>query len=100
MNYVNGVVDLSEVVDLGREVRGKRYFQRYTDAQINSTRVLLLELGNKYGIELHRKYDWDWFGVSNEALSGKEGVWNHCNYRSDKIDIYPQDEMLDMLNGL
>ncbi len=100
LNYVNRTVNEKEVVDLGKEFRGHRFFQKYTDAQIKSTQTLLLELANKYGINLHRKYDWDWFNISNEALSGKDGVWNHCSFRTDKIDIFPQVEMLDMLNSL
>jgi N-acetyl-anhydromuramyl-L-alanine amidase AmpD len=99
-SYAGTIVNQNDVCDLGKKIRGKQYFQKYTDSQINSTKKLLLELAEKHSIELHKTYDWSWFELSNDALSGKSGVWNHCNFRSDKIDIYPQQEILDMLNSL
>jgi N-acetyl-anhydromuramyl-L-alanine amidase AmpD len=100
INYVGQPVKDSEVCELKEKIRGKKYFQKYTDAQIESTKKLLLELGEKHSIDLKRNYDLSWFNLSKEALSGQNGVWNHCNFRSDKIDIFPQPEMLDMLNSL
>lgn len=101
-NYLNPPMKVknNQVCDLGKTIRGKQYFQKYTDSQIEKTRILLLELAEKHSIDLHKTYDWNWFEISKEALSGKNGVWNHCNFRTDKIDIFPQQEMLDMLNSL
>lgn len=100
VSYANVLVRANNATVLDTEIRGQKVFQKYTDAQIESTRILLIELANKHNINIKGNYDRKWFELSKDALSGKEGLFNHCNYRTDKIDIFPQPEMLDMLNSL
>lgn len=73
-------------------------FEKYTDAQIESVRQLLVFWNERYGIPLD--YNEDMFNVSQEALSGKPGVWTHVSYRYDKSDCHPQKELIDMLKSL
>ena len=55
----------------------------------------------KYEIPLEdRVYNRDWFDLKFDALNGVPGLWTHCNVREDKIDCYPQPELIDMLNTL
>lgn len=73
-------------------------FEKYTDAQIEAVRKLLVYWGERYAIPLN--YNDDMWNVSPEALSGKPGVWSHTSFRSDKSDIHPQKEIIEMLKSL
>ncbi len=101
-NWVNKPVPASEVYDLGFLWRGYRYFHRYTDAQIESLRHLLLFLSQEYGIDIRANQPWSAasFETSKTALSGAPGLWTHVNYRKDKSDCHPQPELIAMLNSL
>ena len=91
----------SEVCTLDKPWRGKQYFQKYTAKQIEATKKIILELVAKYEIPLEdRVYNRDWFDLKFDALNGVPGLWTHCNVREDKIDCYPQPELIDMLNTL
>lgn len=100
INYVNREVPANEVVDLGKEFRGYRYWERYTDEQIESLRKLLVYLIDKYDIDFERGiYDWDWFEYDKSKLEGT-GLRAHVQVRKDKTDMFPQKELIDMLNSL
>jgi N-acetyl-anhydromuramyl-L-alanine amidase AmpD len=100
INYVNREIPANEVVDLGKEFRGYRYWEKYTDEQIESLRKLLVYLMDKYDIEIeHQIYDWDWFDYDKDKLEG-EGLRTHVQVRKDKTDMFPQKELIDMLNSL
>jgi len=78
--------------------RGYYGFQKYTPEQIETLRQLLIYWGNYYKIPLD--YNETMFDVSVDALKGKSGVWSHTSYRSDKSDIFPQPELIEMLKTL
>jgi len=78
--------------------RGFYGFEKYSDAQIEAVRQLLVFWGEKYKIPLG--YNSTMFDVSEEALSGKSGVWSHVSFRSDKSDCHPQNELIKMLKSL
>jgi hypothetical protein len=43
----------------------------------------------------------DAFLFNADAYYGKvKGVWTHTNTRKDKFDMFPQQELLDMLTSL
>jgi len=73
-------------------------FEKYTDEQIEAVRKLLVYWNERYGIPLD--YNSTMFDISQEALSGKPGVWSHTSFRSDKSDIHPQPELIEMLKSL
>ena len=75
-----------------------RYWENYTDAQIESTRELLLLWKDKYGIPL--SYNEDIWDVSDRALKGEPGVFTHNSVRSDKVDVYPHPKLIEMLKSL
>lgn len=52
MTYVNTIVPEDQVVELSKSFRGYRYYHKYTDAQLNSLRELLVFLGVKFSINL------------------------------------------------
>lgn len=96
-NYVNKPINEKEVVKLDKPFRGYEYFERYTDAQIENLRKLLIYLINKHSIKIEGKiYNEKWFEY-NTKLSG---IKSHSNMRVDKYDIFPQKEMIQMLNSI
>jgi hypothetical protein len=98
-NYVNREVPLDEVCILNSPYKCKKYYHKYTDAQIESTRQLLVYWNKVYGIPLDY-IDENMWDLSKDALSGKPGVYTHNSYRKDKSDISPQPNMIKMLSSL
>lgn len=78
--------------------RGFFGFQKYTDAQIRAVEDLLIYWHGIYGIPL--TYNENMFMLNSDALSGKSGVWSHTSFRSDKSDVHPQPELIQMLKGI
>jgi N-acetyl-anhydromuramyl-L-alanine amidase AmpD len=78
--------------------RGFYGFEKYTDAQIESVRKLLVFWCNKFNIP--KTYNEDMWDVSMNALSGNSGIYSHISYRSDKSDCHPQTELIAMLKSL
>lgn len=75
-----------------------KYFEKYTDEQILSTKRLLIYLCDKFNIP--KDYNADMWDVSMDALSGKSGIWTHVSYRHDKSDCHCQPELIEMLQNL
>jgi hypothetical protein len=154
--YVKSEIPDSMVVELPIPFRGSKYYQAYTSAQIESTRALIIDLSEKFNIDLSRglkkeiqkfeliapefrtvlqKQIWlnrngftDQEGkkltedgkdgartqaafnkysnrpnpleLNGDALAGTPGIWSHTNVRTDKSDIFPQPEILQMIRSL
>lgn len=99
-NYVNKPIMESEVVELETPFRGYKYWERYTDSQIESTRKLILYLQNRWGIEIEKGiYNEKWFDYDTKWFTNG-GLRSHTQVRRDKFDIFPQKEMIQMLNSL
>jgi N-acetyl-anhydromuramyl-L-alanine amidase AmpD len=97
-NYVGGKVDYTEVTILDKKYKGHIYWQKYTDAQIESTRQLLVYLCDQYNIP--RDYFATIFDIDKRALKGESGIFTHNSVRKDKSDIYPCPRMITMLESL
>jgi len=82
------------------EVKYKKYqyWENYTDAQIESTRELLLLWRDRYEIPL--SYNEDIWDVTDRALKGEAGVFTHNSVRKDKVDVYPHPKLIEMLKSL
>jgi hypothetical protein len=92
------LLDEDQVCVLDKPFRGSKYYQAYTDAQIESVRKLLLFWGDRYGIPLeYRPEIWD---IDDQALKGHAGVFTHNSVRRDKSDVYPDPRLIEMLKGL
>lgn len=78
--------------------RSFKYFEKYTDEQLISTKRLLIYLCNKFNIP--KTYNRDMWNVSKNALNGKTGIWTHVSMRQDKSDLHPMPEMIEMLQNL
>ena len=107
--YVGVKAHESQAVDLGFEFKGYSKWHRYTDLQIENTKRLLLYIANRDNIDL-RKGVQEWiqkdgpaaaFSFKQEAWEGKvKGLLVHGNVRKDKFDLFPQQEMIDMILSL
>lgn len=97
-NYVNGEVPQSEVAELQTEFKGYKYYHKYTDAQIEAVKHLLVLWHDKYNIPL--AYNENMWAVCKDALEGKPGVYTHVSVRNDKSDMFPQKELIEMLKSL
>jgi N-acetyl-anhydromuramyl-L-alanine amidase AmpD len=99
-NYVNKPINDSEVVELDKPFRGYKYYEKYTDAQIDSTYKLIKYLQNKWAIEIEKGiYDENWFNFDSKWFTNG-GLRSHTQVRQDKFDLFPQKELIQMLNSL
>jgi N-acetyl-anhydromuramyl-L-alanine amidase AmpD len=97
-NYVNARVPESMVTTLDEPFKGFKHWYKYTDAQIESTRQLLVYLCDTYNIP--REYRAQIFSLDKEAFKGTPGIYTHNSVRKDKSDIYPCPRMIQMLENL
>jgi hypothetical protein len=99
-NYVNKPVNQNDVVELENEFRGYKYWEKYTDNQIESLRKLILHLKNRWNIEIEKGiYNEDWFNYDEKWFS-LGGLRTHTQVRKDKFDLFPQPELIQMLNSI
>ena len=97
-NYVNGVVPSANVVELEKPFKGFKFWYRYTDEQIESTRKLVTYLCETYDIPMdYRSEIWD---IDLNALKNVPGIYTHNSVRHDKFDVYPCPRLIEMLKNL
>jgi len=75
--------------------RGKNAFEKITDAEIKALETLIFY--HKLKDNLRITYNHDMWDISERAIRGAEGIWSHTTYRTDKLDIHPQQELVSML---
>lgn len=98
----------SQVVTLAKEFRGHRTWHRYSDAQIEVIKEWLLFIANRDGIDIRkglpaliRQRGADAFDFFDpKFVEANKGLWSHTNVRKDKVDMFPQQELIDMLLSL
>jgi hypothetical protein len=106
--YAGTTVDPSQVVTLSEPFRGHSTWHRYSDDQIEAIRKWILFIGERDGIDvtaglpaLVKEKGAKAFEYNEDAYYGKvKGIWTHTNTRKDKYDMFPQQELLDMLSCL
>lgn len=97
-NYAGGVVNPSYVTELEQPYKGYKFWYKYSDAQIESLRQLVVYLCETYGIPKdYRKEIW---AIDKEAFKGTKGIYTHNSVRKDKSDIYPDPRIIKMLENL
>jgi hypothetical protein len=90
--------DDKRVIMYDKPFRGAKFFERYTDAEIEALWKLIRYWSERYNIPTtYRDSMWD---VSVHAVGGDPGVWTHVSFRSDKSDMHPQPELIQMLKSL
>ena len=107
INYVNSEIPSDMVIDLGKSFRGFQYYQKYTDKQLQSLKALLLDIASRHkkidlkaGIHQFVSMNDNMFDYNAAAAKGTPGVWSHSNVRTDKFDMYPHPQLIELLKTL
>lgn len=84
----------SEVIEYKEPHRGFIAFERYTDAQVQSTINLVKWLAESFGISVKDIANFWYFGAKSK------GLVSHTTLRKDKSDIHPQPNLIKGLYDL
>jgi hypothetical protein len=106
--YAGTTAHESQIVTLDKPFRGYKTWHRYSDAQIEALHKWILWIGERDSIDVRaglpalvKEKGADAFEFNEDAYYGKvKGLWTHTNTRKDKSDMFPQQELLDMLTSL
>lgn len=98
-SWANTEIPKDEVCVLEEPYKNRRFYHKYSDAQIESVRQLLVFWNKRYDIPIDYN-ECNMWDLSRDALSGKKGVYTHNSYRSDKSDVFPQPSLIKMLKTL
>lgn len=106
--YAGTIAHKDQIVTLAKPFKGYKTWHRYSDAQIESLRLWMHFIAERDGIDIRaglpalvKEKGADAFLFNADAYYGKvKGVWTHTNTRKDKFDMFPQQELLDMLTSL
>lgn len=106
--YAGTTADQGQIVTLAKEFRGHKDWHRYSNVQIEALSKWILYIAERDNIDVRdglvaeiRKKGADGFEFNENAFYGKiKGMWTHTNTRKDKVDMFPQQELLDMLLSL
>ena len=106
--YAGTSVHESQIVTLPEAFRGHKTWHRYSDKQIEVLRNWILYIAERDSIDIRsglvaeiKKNGVKGFEFNENAYYGKvKGMWTHTNTRKDKVDMFPQPELIDMLLSL
>tara|TARA_R110000822_G_scaffold67933_3_gene165321 strand:- start:224 stop:1144 length:921 start_codon:yes stop_codon:yes gene_type:complete len=106
--YAGASVVESQIVTLAKPFRGHKTWHRYSDVQIKALHKWILWMGEREGIDVRKglptlikEKGADAFEFNEDAYYGRvKGIWTHTNTRKDKVDMFPQQELMDMLVSL
>lgn len=104
-NYVGVAANPSQVVELAEPFRGYKFWHRYSDRQLEVLKEWIYTVAERDNIDPRvglqqwvKKEGAKAFEFKQEALDGKvKGLLTHTNVRKDKFDMFPQQELLDMI---
>lgn len=106
--YAGTSVHESQIVTLPESFRGHKTWHRYSDKQIDVLKKWILYIAERDNIQVTdglvqeiKKNGAKGFEFNQDAYDGKiKGMWTHTNTRKDKVDMFPQPELIDMLLSL
>jgi hypothetical protein len=106
--YAGQTAAASQIVVLDKPFRGHKTWHRYSDKQINVLKDWILWIGERDNIDVRaglpaliKEKGADAFEYNEDVKNGKlKGLWTHTNVRKDKVDMFPQPELMDMLISL
>ena len=106
--YQGTPVEESQIITLKEPFRGHKTWHKYSDKQIEAIRLWLLWIAERDNIDVReglpsliKEKGAKAFDFNPDAYYGKvKGTWTHTNTRKDKFDMFPQEELLEMLINL
>lgn len=99
VTYAGSKIPASQITTYPNKYKGYQYYQKYTDAQLKSVKILLQYLCERYEIPTEYKGD-EIFAIDKRCLMGESGIFTHTSCRKDKWDCHPQPELITMLKSL
>lgn len=76
--------------------RGNKFYQCYTQAQIDACVTLMGKLVDDFKIPVQEHLEGFWT-LSNTPLKVGSGIYSHTTFRKDKSDIFPQPSFLQAI---
>lgn len=106
--YAGTKVHESQLVELAKPFRGHTTWHKYSDTQIEALHKWILWIAERDSIDVRaglpaliKEKGADAFEFNEDAYYGRvKGLWTHTNTRKDKVDMFPQQELMDMLTSL
>ena len=106
LNYVKVPVPADQIVKLDKPFRGHQFFHKYSDKQIQVLKEWILFIAKRDSIDVTKGLveliktkgahaAFDFFDLA--YCASHKGLWTHTNVRKDKIDMFPQKELVEML---
>ncbi len=92
-SWANAEVPLEKVIELN--YKGTRYYERYTEAEIQALKIWTLLVALRFDIPLDYR-EADMWQVSSRALAGGAGIFTHNSYPVGKNDVSPQPHLIYM----
>ena len=108
LTYTGQKANPLQVVELKQKFRGSKFYHRYSDKQISTLKSFILFIADRDNIDVRKGLVQEiknkgaaGFEFNSDAYYGKvKGMWTHTNTRKDKSDMFPQQELIDMLLSL
>lgn len=108
LTYTGQKANPLQVVELKQQFRGSKFYHRYSDKQISTLKSFILFIADRDNIDVRKGLVQEiknkgaaGFEFNSDAYYGKvKGMWTHTNTRKDKSDMFPQQELIDMLLSL
>lgn len=92
-------IKAENVITYPNKFLGQMYYEKYYTPQLQSLKLLLHYLCNTFSIS--KDYNENMWGVSADALRGKNGIWTHISVReSGKWDCHSDPKLIEMLKNL
>ena len=106
--YVGTEAAEDQIVQLKEEFRGHKFWHRYSDKQIIELKKLLQYIGERDNIDIRqglpkliKEKGAEAFDICSVSMcQDTKGLWSHTNCRTTKVDMFPQQELIDMLLSL
>jgi hypothetical protein len=106
--YVGVEVHPSQIVELKKAFRGHKFWHKYSNKQLDILKDLIYYVANRDGIDVRKGLPamvksigadaFDFLNVPH--VSANPGLWAHTNVLGSKTDMFPQQELLDLLVSL
>lgn len=98
VTYTGKEISSDKSVKLDNAFRGFQVWEAYTPEQIASLKILLPYLVDKFKIPLQADKTNFWEYKNPATLPS--GIYSHTTVRKDKIDIFPQKELVELVYNL
>ncbi len=106
--YVGTPIVEDQIVTLAQPFRGHSQWHAYSDKQIETLKAFILWIAERDSIDVRaglvaeiKQKGVQAFEFNADAYNGKtKGMWTHANIRKDKFDLFPQENLIDMLLSL